>query len=269
MNKKDIRIKELEEIVEKLLLRVSELERMLGLNSTNSSKPPSSDGLKKATRTKSLRSTNSNKFGGQVGHKGDTLRQTDHPDITHNYEPINCSDCGNSLENLVIQDTIERQEVDVLVKKQIIAHKAAIKICGCGKRNIGNMPEHIKAPVQFSNNVKVMAVYLTNQFISKSRIEQIFSDLFKIEISDTALISFDIECGKKLVPFYEAVEQKVKAEDVKHADETGIRISGKTNWLHILCNEIFTHYRVNKKRGSISDGVSGILVHDLRNHLFG
>ena len=246
----------------KLSTQVAELERRLGLNSTNSSKPPSSDGLKKATRTKSLRNTNSKKFGGQVGHKGDTLRQTDTPDITYNYAPESCFSCGNSLKNIAVEETIERQEVDVLIKKQVIAHKAAVKICGCGKRNIGNMPEHMKAPVQFSKSVKAIAVYLTNQFISKSRIEQMFLDLFEIEISDTALMNFDTECAKNLMPFYEIVEQMVKSSAVKNGDETGLRIAGKTNWLHVLCNELFTHYRVNEKRGSMPDGVSGTLVHD-------
>jgi hypothetical protein len=48
-----LRIKELEELLSKALMRIAELERRLGLNSSNSSRPPSSDGL--ARRTQSLR----------------------------------------------------------------------------------------------------------------------------------------------------------------------------------------------------------------------
>ena len=58
-----------------LTARLAELERRLGLNSSNSGKPPSSDGLKKPARVSSLRERSGKKPGGQKGHKGETLRQ--------------------------------------------------------------------------------------------------------------------------------------------------------------------------------------------------
>src|ERR687898_1682207 len=63
-----------------LQARVAELERQLGLNSSNSGKPPSSDGLGKPPRTTSLREPSGRKPGGQKGHPGTTLRGTEHPD---------------------------------------------------------------------------------------------------------------------------------------------------------------------------------------------
>ena len=63
-----------------LRARIAELERRLGLDSTNSSKPPSSDGLKKPPRVKSLREPSRRPSGGQKGHPGKTLRQVELPD---------------------------------------------------------------------------------------------------------------------------------------------------------------------------------------------
>ena len=64
---------------ESLEARIAELERQLGLNSSNSGKPPSSDGLKKPVRVKSLREGPGKQRGGQKGHKGETLRQVTDP----------------------------------------------------------------------------------------------------------------------------------------------------------------------------------------------
>jgi len=71
-----------DEIIGKLLERVAELERRLGLNSSNSGKPPSSDGLKKPPRTTSLRDPSGRKPGGQKGHPGSTLRSIPTPSST-------------------------------------------------------------------------------------------------------------------------------------------------------------------------------------------
>ena len=77
-----------------LKARVAELERRLGLNSSNSGKPPSSDGLKKPPRTQSLREPSSKKSGGQKGHRGETLRQIENPDVIINHYPEGCANCA-------------------------------------------------------------------------------------------------------------------------------------------------------------------------------
>ena len=70
---------ELIALVAALRAHIAELERRLGLNSSNSGKPPSSDGLKKPSRVSSLRERSGKKPGGQKGHKGETLRQVTDP----------------------------------------------------------------------------------------------------------------------------------------------------------------------------------------------
>ena len=268
-NAKDRRIKELErenaelrELVKKLLARIEELERRLALNSSNSSKPPSSDGLRKKSKNRSLREMASHKFGGQIGHKGGTLKQADQPDITIQYSIEKCSSCGNSLADTPVIEIVERQEIDVVVKKVVTAHKAPVKVCCCGKKNTAIMPEHIKAPVQYGANIRAMGVYFTNQFIAKDRISDIFQDLFQLSVSDTTLQAFDEECAERLSPFNEAVLEAIKKAAVKHADETGMRITSKTQWVHVISTALLTHYRVDSKRGNLLKGIVGKMVHD-------
>jgi transposase len=70
----------LQEQVQMLTKRVSQLEEQINKNSHNSSKPPSSDGMKKPKKTKSLRKRSGKKRGGQKGHKGHHLEKAETPD---------------------------------------------------------------------------------------------------------------------------------------------------------------------------------------------
>src|SRR5450631_4496923 len=85
-------------VIAQLQERIAELERRLGLNSGNSGKPPSSDGLKKPVRVSSLRERSGKKPGGQKGHKGETLRQVTDPSEVVNHYPPACSMCGVDLD---------------------------------------------------------------------------------------------------------------------------------------------------------------------------
>ena len=84
-------------LIAQLQERIAELERRLGLNSGNSSKPPSSDGLKKPVRVSSLRERSGKKTGGQNGHPGETLRRSETPDATIDHFPQTCAGCGEAL----------------------------------------------------------------------------------------------------------------------------------------------------------------------------
>src|SRR5713101_6029362 len=91
------------------LERVEELERRLGLNSTNSGKPPASDGMKKARRMRSVRERSGKKSGGQVGHEGTTLRQVETPDEVIDHYPQTCTGCGEALGREVATEYQKRQ----------------------------------------------------------------------------------------------------------------------------------------------------------------
>lgn len=67
-------------------------------NSNNSSKPPSSDGFKK--KTKSLRTKSGNAPVGQKGHEGTRLELSDNPDKTVIHTVDNCDICGKSLQDM-------------------------------------------------------------------------------------------------------------------------------------------------------------------------
>src|SRR5271165_7500554 len=109
--------------VAQLAQRVQELEARLSKDSHNSSKPPSSDGL--ARKTKSLRRRSGKKPGGQIGHQGETLRLVATPDAVVEHRPAICTACGTSLVAgaLVVR---ERRQVHELppVRLHVTEHQA-------------------------------------------------------------------------------------------------------------------------------------------------
>jgi transposase len=261
IKRQEKRIAGLEKLIEKLLIKITDLERRLALNSNNSSKPPSTDGLRKKPSPKSLREKTEKKFGGQEGHTGDTLQRVDNPDEVIEHHATECSTCGESLIGLAVEEVVARQVIDIEIKKKVQEHRAFIKKCKCGVRN-SRMPKHVTAPVQYGPGVRALSVYLSQQFVPKERASEFFKELCDIDISDTTLIAFDSECAQNLTPFYEATFAAIMQSDVVNFDETGLRVKGKTHWGHVSSTEQFTHYRITEKRGNIPQDFAGKAVHD-------
>lgn len=267
MDTKDRRIKELEAIVaaqakliEELRAEIADLKRRFKLDSSNSSKPPSSDGLRKPS-VKSLREKTGKKFGGQAGHQGSTLKQVDNPDDIIEHHVDVCSSCGASLVNVAVEEEILRQEFDIELSKKIRSHRAFTKRCNCGALNSG-MPKHIVAPAQYGPEIRALGTYLSQQFLPKERTAEMFREVFGISISDTTLIQFDSECASNLVPFYDDAFATIMKSEIAHFDETSARVMGKTHWIHTSGTEQVTHYRISTKRGDIPQDFAGIAVHD-------
>lgn len=132
-----------------LLARIAELERRLGLNSSNSGKPPSSDGLKKPNRTRSLRERLGNKPGGQKGHPGETLRQSTTPDEIVGHYPASCSGCDAALTPAMSRSHAARQVFDLPEPQplRITEHRGHACACAaCGTRTRADFPAGVNAP---------------------------------------------------------------------------------------------------------------------------
>src|SRR5487761_180612 len=104
-------IASLQRELEALRAENAELRRRLGLDSSTSSKPPSSDGLRK--KPVSLREPSGRPSGGQKGHKGETLRQTAEPDRIVTHEAAACRCCGALLTRAMARGLERRQVFDL------------------------------------------------------------------------------------------------------------------------------------------------------------
>ena len=258
---------ELQDLVVSQAARIAELERRVGLNSSNSGKPPSSDGLKKQPRrTQSLRTPSGKKSGGQTGHPGKTLRQVAEPDAIADHFPNTCAGCGGALEAGANEGFIARQVFD-LPKPQplkVTEHRAHVCRCGkCGEQTRATFPANVAAPVQYCERLEACVLYLLHgQLLPEKRVAALIADLFGVALSTATLATISQNAAARLRPFAETVRDHVAQAPVKHMDETGFRIAGKTQWLHVASTLLLTFYRMSPRRGSLLSGVCGIVVHD-------
>jgi transposase len=257
---------ELIALIAALKSRIAELERQLGLNSSNSGKPPSSDGLKKPARVSSLRERSGKKPGGQKGHKGETLRQVTDPNEVVDHYPSACSMCGAGLDPETSVGHSARQVFDLPEPQPVVvtehrAHDCQCAVCGTTTRAL--FPDGVNAPVQYGARIAAFVVYLLHyQFLPEDRLVELMADLFGVKLAAATIARMSRTCAERLRGFAETVRDLVAGALVKHMDETGFRIGGKTQWLHVASTALLTFYRVCAKRGSLLAHVKGIIVHD-------
>jgi transposase len=249
-----------------LQARIAELERRLGLNSSNSGKPPSSDGLKKPTRISSLREPTGKKTGGQKGHPGETLRRTETPDVIIDHYPPACTACDEPLTVAMATGHVARQVLDLPEPTPLIVteHRAhGCRCAACGAQTRAAFPDGVSAPVQYGQRISAFVLYLLHyQLLPEKRLAALMADLFGVPLVTATIARISQDCAQRFKGFAETVRDHVAAAAVKHMDETGFRISGKTQWLHIASTIWLTCYRVAAKRGELLAKVAGIVVHD-------
>ena len=273
-----------------LLARVAELERRLGLNSSNSGKPPSSDGLKKPPRVSSLRESSGKKTGGQKGHPGETLCRVEKPDAAVDHYPEACAACGEPLTAATATGHVARQVFDLPEPRPLIVteHRAhACRCAACGTQTRAEFPAGVTAPVQYGTRIAAFVLYLLHyQLLPEKRLAVLMADLFGVKLVTATIPSsgysngfaagtlaslarISQDCAGRFQGdrareggFAGTLRDHVAAAPVKHLDETGFRIGGKTQWLHIASTVWLTFYRTAAKRGSLLANVTGIVVHD-------
>lgn len=250
----------------------ADLRARLGQDSSNSSKPPSSDGLGKPA-PKSLRTRSGRRPGGQPGHEGRTLRQVDTPHERARHEPTGCGGCGHDLSAAAVAGVSVRQVFDLPdIGVRVTEHRIVSRRCGCGHVTAGQAPDGVDAPVQYGPRANAAAVYLQQAlFGAQARTAQAMSDLFGVAMSVGAVAAAHARAGDTLADseFVEQVRDALTGAGVLHVDESGLRVAGRLHWVHVATTGKYTLIWVHPKRGragtdagQILDSFAGIAVHD-------
>ncbi len=267
--------------VQTLSTRVAELEARLNRdshNSHNSHKPPSSDGPAKLPRRRSRRKRSGKAPGGQPGHAGTTLAQVAEPASVVPHQAPACAQCGASLDTAPVVARERRQVFELPpVRPQVTEHQVWHQQCQrCQTVSAGEFPPEVTQPVQYGPGVKALAVYLQEyQQVPFERAQEFFRDVFDLPLSEGTLAAARATCAQRLEPVEAAIKQALISAPVVNLDETGLRIEGRTQWLHLAGTPRLTYYAVHPKRGRTAMDAIGILpafrgtaVHDALSGYF-
>ena len=272
LNLKELNHQQLIELIQSLIEENQKLKAQLCLNSSNSSKPPSTDGFKKKLRNNSLREKTDKNSGGQLNHKGHTLEKVDTPHFTIELTDEICPCCFSNLQDISPVNATTRQVFDIpLPKIQVIEYKAYHKVCpNCNTKNNPVFPNNITQSVSYGSNIQALVTYLSVQnHIPYNRIASLVSDLFNCNLSEGTVFNILNRAYDSLETTETEIKNRLLKSPQINADETGFYVENLRQWLFSYSNENYTFYDFHKKRGKeamdfigFMENYKGIATHD-------
>ena len=259
--------------------QVADLERQLATrkrNSTNSSKPPSSDGLAGAQRRRcSSRKKSGRKPGGQPGHMGQERPRVEKPDRTEEVLPLQCKHCGTALpqapeERQTEGDVFCRQIVDLpeVILPVVTEYQYPKLVCPCCQKGTRAelRSEHVH---EIGERLTAVVSYpICARKMTRRDVQATLQDLFGVDISVGSVQKAWEETSAAVEAPYTELEQALPSEPVLNGDETGSRTNGDKRWVWVLCSSWFVFYHIACSRGVevlvqlLGEAFAGILGSD-------
>ena len=245
------------------------IKALFAQDSTTSSQPPSKD---KPWAPKSERQKTGRSSGAQRGHVGNTLKMVEHPDEVVSLTLDGSCACGQDWETVAVQGQVARQVHDLPeLRLQVTEYRADIKVCPrCAHRGRAVFPDDVPGQVQYGPRVRGLAVYLNAaHFVPLERTTEIIEVLCGARPSD-GTITLNLQlAADRLADFETQLKAALLQQPVLHADETGSKVNGKLQWMHVVSCAQLTLYGHHPKRGfaaleamNVLPQFKGVLMHD-------
>jgi len=257
-------IERLLQMVHALSVENAELKSRLGLNSQNSSKPPSTDGLKKKP---AFPKTKKGKKGGTKGHKGDTLKFVSNPDNTVTIPLQGVCACGCNLSNIAVHTHQSRQVFEIPEPKIVVTEYQTVEgTCRCNRVHVSQFPEGVSAHTQYGSGVKAFVTMLIVRYkIPFKKVKGLFVDLFGQSINESTINTATEICYSRLEATEAFIRRMILLAMVVNFDETGMRCNGKLHWLHNASTPHLTYLFIHTHRGKNALNSEYSIIKDFKN----
>lgn len=224
------RVVELSALVESLTVQVAELTRRLGVDSRNSSKPPSSDDPNSGRRgASSTRVKTGRRAGGQSGHPGAGLAMVAIPDACERVEPRVCTDpaCGRDLAGCAQVGVNVVQVFDIAPITLTVTQLELVKRrCACGKASTAT-PYGVSGPTCYGPGVRAVTALISKiGHVSVERTAALMEMILSAPVSTGFVASVDARLHDLLEPFDAEVKTRLGDAAVAGTDETFVSLSG-------------------------------------------
>lgn len=281
------RVRDLETALEQRDRRIAELEQRLGQDSSNSSRPPSSDvpWAKKPAKQRSSRTKSGRKPGKQPGASSSSRSLVDDPDERLEIQPDRCTSCDASLDGAAECGRQRRQVVDIrpVPPPKVTEYQRVSKVCPCcGKVTTPGWDdkavpvEHADtvaahgSPVRIGPETLARAALLTcAHYLPVGRARDLLAKLCAIDVSTGFLAGIRGRAARRLEKkFLSHMRGLLATAPVLHADETPGRAAGSLAYVHVACTEYLTLMHVGDRSketidaGGVLPGFTGVLVRD-------
>ena len=263
--------------IRELADRVAQLERQVGRDSSNSSKPPSSDsaferGKRVKNTDRSLRTKSGLKPGKQPGTGSATLRLVDDPDETIYCPPPVCECCGEDLSQAPVtgQQRCQVTEITPPPPPTTTEYRVQAKECpSCGTTTVGQAPAHAKARASYGPDTHAQAANLVvGHFLPVGRAVALLRQLAGLTVSTGWMAGVRGKAAGLLDPFMVHVRGLLRAVGVLHADETPAHAGGRLEYVHVVCTQYLTHLHTGGRSaadidsGTVLPGYTGTIIRD-------
>ncbi len=263
----EARVQELEELVRQLTARLNQ-------NSTNSSKPPSSD--PPGTPGAPPKERSGRKPGGQPGHEGHRRPRLPKERVTRivHHLPEQCAACGNKLPQELSDPPGHEPSWHQVTEvppfaAEVTEHQGHACACKkCGHITHAEIPPDIRADAIGPNLAAILSFLSGRCHESKRTVQEVAESLFGVGISLGTISNLEREMQAALAPAYEEAKAVVIEAPSKNVDETGWYQKSGLKWLWVGATKIAVCFQIHAKRGRdgleafLGDVVKGIVNSD-------
>jgi transposase len=232
--------------------RIRELEARLGQDSSNSSRPPSSDPPQAPRQRQVLPSRR--KRGGQPGHRGAfrALLPVEQVDEVVVVMPERCRHCERSLPETAARRRARvwrHQVVELLpLAMRVTEYQIAVRRCAaCGRRTRASLPPGVPRRPFGARLTAVVALLSGRYRLSRREVRQVLQDLWGVRLSLGAVVRQEQAQSAALAPAVAEAGAAVQQAAVVNLDETGWRQEEQQVWLWTVVTARLTVFRVDRR----------------------
>ena len=238
------------QVINQLWAVIEQLIEQRDTDSSNSSKPPSSDGFKSAKRRAKPRSKRSQ--GAQPGHPKHERRlfpESEVDSIQRYFPPSHCA-CGQALD-IDSTPSTRHQIFDVPpVTACFTEHQLFRGHCrGCGKYTAATFPQELQSKQMGPNLISWIGILAGQCHMSMRQIQCFLMMQWQLHFSLGAISQAQDQVAQSIAPVYQQIGQHLRSQDILYADETQHKRNSETRWLWTLTNGIACYFLTHYSRG--------------------